>query len=223
MKHISVRTAITATAVLAALTVGTVAIAQTVPDQPAPAITETPAPTPDPTQAGTGEWTTPNDGPQNPLFMGMRQQDFPAGLVATVTSSGVAFTYNGPCLDPSAKITVWSNVPGMWKSQGDACRWAKPGAQTRFGSSLTWGEDTRNSYCYSPGGAQSAYRAEVFGLVTEWVPIPEPYKQCINNQAPEGKIYSSPTPTTPTTAPSPSVTSSPSPTSTASPSPTSTP
>ena len=207
MKHITLRTGLIAAAILATLTVGTVAIAMPGSGQPAP----TPTSTPEPTPTGTGEYTTPNDGSQNPLFYGMKHQDFPAGLVATVTATGVAFTYSGPCLDPGAKITIWSNVPGMWKSRSDACPVAEPGAPTRFGAGLTWSEDTRNSYCYSPGGAQSAYRAEVFGLVTEWIPIPEQYKQCINNQAPEGKIYSSPTPTT---APSPSVTSSPSPTST---------
>lgn len=60
------------------------------------------------------------------------------------------------------------------------------GNPTFAANSFPWDENVRNSYCYSPLGGASAYRAEIFGLVSQWVPIPEEFKVCVNGQAPEG-------------------------------------
>lgn len=199
-------------------TLGTVAVAM--PGfAPAPEVTAMSTPTPSDTATGSGTWTAPIDNTQHEVAPGMRAQDLPVGFHAIPFANGVSFTYSGPCIDPGAQLTVWSNVPGMWKSRGDTCRWKKPGEQAWFTTTITWSEDTRNSYCYSPAGAQSAYRGEVFGLVTEWVSIPESYKVCVSGQKPEGAIPAPvATPTAAPVAPAPSPTSTS--TSSASPSPT---
>jgi hypothetical protein len=122
-------------------------------------------------------------------------QDLPLGLAASVRPSGVTFSYVGTCTGDGpgtgASITVWGNN-GQQKSWGSAgyCN----GGLTFASSSMVWGEDTRNSYCYSPLGGASAYRADVFGQFSEWVSIPAEYMQCVNGQAPEGP--SAPTPVT---------------------------
>ena len=106
----------------------------------------------------------------------------PSTFTATVTDTGVTFSYSGPCLDPQAKLTIWSDLPGVWKSQGSGCLNTAAGQQTNFGVTMTWNEETRNAYCYSPLGPNSAYFAEVFGMTTEWVSIPEQFKTCPQDQ-----------------------------------------
>ena len=212
-------------------TLGTVAVAM--PGgavDPVVAATDVATPSPVDTGTGTGDWVPLVDQSQREVIPGYRLQDLPAGLTTHVTSTGFYVTYSGPCVSSPADMTMWSNVPAVWKSRGGgACGVGKP---TYRMMSITWSEDTRNSYCYSPLGAQSAYRAEIFGLVSEWVPIPESFKNCVNGQAPEGVI---PTPSgvvlapvaapTLTPAPVPSVAPSvaASPSASASPSPTGSP
>lgn len=118
---------------------------------------------------------------------GIMLQDLPLGLAANVRPSGVTFSYVGTCTGDGpgtgASITVLGNN-GQQKSWGSAgyCN----GGITFASMGMVWSEDTRNSYCYSPLGGASAYRAEVFGQFSEWVSIPAEYMQCVNNQAPEG-------------------------------------
>lgn len=207
-------------------TLGTVAVAMPGVVSVEPAVVA--SATPEPVSTGSGDWTTPNDVSQREFITGYRRQDLPTGLHATVNGNRVIFSYVGPCLDPQAKFTVWSDVPGQWQSQGSGCMHQKVGEMTYMATSYTWDEYTRNAYCYSPLGAKSAYRAEIFGMYSEWVPIPDQYKVCINGQKPEGAVpppvvtpapVTSPTTTAPI-APTPSASSSPSVSAPSAPSPT---
>lgn len=148
---------------------------------------------------------------------GIMLQDLPMGLAANVRPSGVTFSYVGTCTGDGpgtgAAITVWGNN-GQQKSLGSAgyCN----GGLTFASMGMVWSEDTRNSYCSSPLGGASAYRAEVFGQFSEWVSIPAEYMQCPNGQAPEGPAtvdaVPSLSPELPGSEPTPPVDDSPSPT-----------
>lgn len=194
-------------------TLGTVAVAM--PGfAPPPEVTATSNPAPSDTGTGSGSWTTPVDNTQHEVAPGMRAQDLPAGFNAIPYAGGVSFTYFGPCVDPSAKITVWTNIPGMWQSQGDTCRWKKAGEHAWFTTTLTWGTNTTNAYCSTK---QSAYRAEVFGQFTGWVEMPDAYKTCptvqpyVPGSAPSPRPVAPASPA-PVTSPSSSTSSSASPT-----------
>lgn len=188
--------------------------------------------TPTPTSTSTSPAVVVGDSPlsswgNHDIGNGVSLHDLSMGFNVIRNSSGVIFSYVGPCQGSAPTITVWGNN-GQVKSSGGA-----PSCQTGIGgitfasSNLTWGDDTRNSYCYAPMGGASAYRAELYGMFTEWVPIPEEYKQCQNGQAPWGPLppgevapvapIEPVAPVEPAPAPSPSDSNSPSPSTSATP------
>lgn len=188
--------------------------------------TASPTPTPTPTKAAVA--TTGGDSPlsawsNHEIGNGVSLHDLTVGFNVIRTGSGVIFSYVGPCQGVAPSITVWGNN-GQVKMSGGGGACPADGGITFSAKGLTWNEDIRNSYCYSPLGGASAYRAEVYGMYTEWVSIPDEYKQCINGQAPEGPlppgevspvtppapVETAPAPSsTESSAPSPSVSSSP--------------
>lgn len=200
-------------------TLGTVAVAM-------PGLAPTPelsaSATPEPTATGSGEWTTPTDPSSREvapnIAPGLTHSNIPLGISVFQNASGVVFTYRGPCLAASGYSRVMSNA-GLQQSSGQAA--CTVGKETMRTMSYPWDEYTRNAYCYSPAGAQSAYRFEIFGSVSAWVSIPDAYKVCVNGQRPEGAIPApvvTPAPVAP--APAPSVTPSVSASTSASPTPT---
>lgn len=149
---------------------------------------------------------------------GVMLHDLAMGLTAHVNSSGVTFSYVGPCQFKGSPFEIYGNNGLQKSSSSDVCGGALQGEMSFNTMSLTWNEDIRNSYCYSPQGGASAYRAEVFGMATEWIPIPAEYMQCVNGQVPEGPAAPAPiVPAEPAPAPSPSDSSSPSPAESAAP------
>lgn len=214
MIQFSIPTALGIFAATSAVAVTSVAVAVPALQAPEPvAATSTPISTPTPTP------TAPvNSGGGSPLSAfgnhdlgnGVMLQDVALGLSANVRPSGVTFSYVGSCTGDGAgsgaAMTIWGNN-GQKKSWGSGgfCN----GGLTFSTTSMMWSEDTRNSYCYSPLGGASAYRAEVFGEYSEWVSIPVEYMKCINGQAPEGPLPPGEgTPTTPPALVEPAPTSS---------------
>lgn len=217
MIQFSIPSALGIFAATSAVAVTSVAVAVPALQAPEPIVaTATPSPTQTPTSSApvASGGTSPLSAFGNhDVGNGIMLQDLPLGLAASVRPSGVTFSYVGTCTGDGpgtgASITVWGNN-GQQKSWGSAgyCN----GGLTFASSSMVWGEDTRNSYCYSPLGGASAYRAEVFGQFSEWVSIPAEYMQCVNGQAPEGPSAPAPVSTEgPIQAPTDTETSSPSP------------
>ena len=217
MIQFSIPTALSIFAATSAVAVTSVAVAVPalqVPETIAATATPSSAPTLTPTAPATSGGSSPLSAFGNhDVGNGIMLQDLPLGLAASVRPSGVTFSYVGTCTGDGpgtgASITVWGNN-GQQKSWGSAgyCN----GGLTFASSGMVWGEDTRNSYCYSPLGGASAYRAEVFGQFSEWVSIPAEYMQCVNGQEPEGPTAPAPVvPVEPAPAPSASDSSSPSP------------
>ena len=222
MIQFSIPTALGIFAASSAVAVTSVAVAvpilQTDPvAQPVATATASPTSTPTTTPvAGTGGDSPLSAWPDHAIGNGVMLHDLPMGMAANVNSTGVTFSYVGPCVNGRASMTVWGNN-GQVKSTGGGSS-CEVGKITFVAGGINWGEDTRNSYCYSPLGAASAYRAEVYGVFTDWVSIPAEYKQCINGQAPEGPLppgeiapVTPPAPVERAPAPSVSDTSSPSP------------
>lgn len=162
--------------------------------QPTPTVTASAmaTPTATPTTATPVPVANGGDSPVSSLGnhevgFGLRVQDLALGISAMSTPSGAIFSYVGSCTGSGpgsgAALTVWGNN-GQRKSWGSAgyCN----GGLTYASATMPWNEDTRNGYCYSPQGGASAYRAEAFGQFSEWVSIPNEYRQCVNNQSPEG-------------------------------------
>lgn len=138
---------------------------------------------------------------------GVMLHDLPQGLTATVNSRGVVFSYIGPCMGGPPTMTIRGDNGQVYSAGGSPeCH----GNPTFAANSLPWDEYTRNAYCYAPLGGASAYRAEMFGLFSQWVPIPEEFKVCINGQAPEGPPAPGIPPVTPE-APAPTSSEPPSP------------
>ena len=201
MIQFSLPTALGIFAATSAVAVTSVAVAVPAIQAPEPVI-ETAAATPTANPTNT---VAPTNGGDSPLSAfgnhdvgnGIMLQDLPLGLAASVRPTGVTFSYVGTCTGSGAgtgaSITVWGNN-GQKKSWGSGgfCN----GGLTFSTTSLVWSEDTRNSYCYSPLGGASAYRAEVFGQFSEWVSIPTEYMQCVNGQTPEGPTPAESAPST---------------------------
>ena len=223
MFQFSIPTALGIFAATSAVAVTSVAVAVPAFQVPEPIVaTATPSSTPTPSSTAP---VTPGVGSplsafgNHDLGNGVMLQDVALGLSANVRPSGVTFSYVGSCTGDGAgagaSMTIWGNN-GQKKSWGSAgyCN----GGLTFASTSLAWNEDTRNSYCYSPLGGSSAYRAEVFGQFSEWVSIPAEYMQCVNGQTPEGPAAPAPlAPAEPAPAPSASDSSSPSPSASATP------
>lgn len=189
MFHISLPASLSIFAATSAVAVSSVAVAvPSLQSQPLPTATPTATSTPTPTatQVVTGDSGSAPFG-NHDLGNGVMLKDVAEGLTANVRPTGVTFSYVGPCTGSGdgagAAMTIWGNN-GQKKSWGSAgyCNNGRTFAST----GMVWSEDTRNSYCYSPLGGASAYRAEVFGQFSEWVSIPAEYMQCVNGQAPEG-------------------------------------
>lgn len=188
MIQFSIPAALSIFAATSAVAVTSVAVA--VPAlQPTESITATSTASLAPTATNNAPAPSGDGSPlsNHDLGNGVLLQDVATGLTANIRPTGVTFVYKGPCTGngagAGASMTIWGNN-GQQKSWGSAgyCN----GGQT-FGSiGMVWGVDTLNSYCSSPLGGASAYRAEVFGQFSEWVSIPAEYMQCVNGQAPEG-------------------------------------
>lgn len=226
MIQFSIPAALSIFAATSAVAVTSVAVAVPALQQPEPvAATASATPTSTPTVAPKNDGPAVNTLSDHDLGNGVLLQDVATGLTANIRPTGVTFVYKGPCTGSGdgagASMTIWGNN-GQKKSWGSAgyCN----NGQTFGSTGMVWSEDTRNSYCYSPLGGASAYRAEVFGQFSEWVSIPAEYMQCVNGQTPEGPTPPvQPAPVTPAEpAPAPSETSDSSNTS-ESPSPSSTP
>lgn len=212
MIHFSIPAALSIFAATSAVAVTSVAVAVPALQQSEPVVAAASA-----TPTSTQTVAPKNDGPavnamsDHDLGNGVLLQDVATGLTANIRPTGVTFVYKGPCTGSGdgagASMTIWGNN-GQKKSWGSAgyCN----NGQTFGSTGMVWSEDTRNSYCYSPLGGASAYRAEVFGQFSEWVPIPAEYMQCVNGQAPEGPTAPSVVPpvTDPAPAPAPSTSSS---------------
>lgn len=223
MIQFSIPTALGIFAATSAVAVTSVAVAVPALQAPEP-VTATSIPSSMPTPTSTAPVNSGGDSPlsafgNHDLGNGVMLQDVALGLSANVRPSGVTFSYVGSCAGDGAgsgaAMTIWGNN-GQQKSWGSGgyCN----GGLTFASISMVWDEDTRNSYCYSPLGGSSAYRAEVFGQFSEWVSIPAEHMQCVNGQAPEGPAVPAPVaPVEPAPVPSASDTNSPSPSASATP------
>ena len=196
MIHFSLPTALSIFAATSAVAVSSVAVAVPALQSDTAPITPTASATPTavPTQTATAVPVISGESPlsawqDHDMGNGVMLHDLQLGLHANVTATGVTFSYVGPCVGTPPRVTVWGNN-GQVKSTGGGSATCDQygGGITFVAGGLMWDEDTRNSYCYSPLGAASAYRAEVYGNYSEWVSIPAEYKQCINGQAPEGPL-----------------------------------
>lgn len=193
MIHLSIPTALGLFAATSAVAVTSVSVAVPYlqPIEPT-AVATSSAPTPTPTPTETSPVVQGGDSPlsafgNHDVGNGVMLSELPLGLSALSRPTGATFSYVGTCTGSGpgsgASMTIWGNN-GQKKSWGSAgyCN----GGMTFATVGLVWSEDTRNSYCYSPLGGASAYRAEVFGQFSEWISIPAEYMQCINGKAPEG-------------------------------------
>lgn len=233
MIQFSIPTVLSVFAASSAVAVTSVAVAvPAITHSEAPKIVATATATPTPTMSSTPVAKVNGDSPlaaypDHVLMGGIHLHDLPMGFTVNVIPGGVFFSYVGECIGDRTIITIWGNN-GLWKSRGGGyCQTIAPGQMTHSGAGLTWNEDIRNAYCNSPQGGATAYRAEIYGMYTEWVPIPEEYKQCPNGRAPQGPPAPTesvtvaptvpPTPVEPAPAPSPSDSSSPSPSASATP------
>lgn len=151
--------------------------------------TSTPTPTPTVTAVPGGGGESPlADYPNHIIMGGIGIHDLQMGFTTTILPTGVLFAYVGECIGERTIITVWGNNGLMKSTGGGYCATIAPGQMTHSSVGMTWNEDIRNAYCNSPQGAATAYRAEIYGMFSEWVPIPEEYKQCVNGRAPEGPL-----------------------------------
>lgn len=224
MIQFSIPTALGIFAASSAVAVTSVAVA--VPAfQPAVEVNTTSTPTATQTATPTAK-AAPGPVGDSPLSAwgnhevgnGVMLHDLAMGLTAHVNSSGVTFSYVGPCQFKGSPFVIYGNNGQQKSSSSDVCGGALQGEMSFNTMSLTWNEDIRNSYCYSPLGGASAYRAEVFGMATEWIPIPAEYMQCVNGQVPEGPAAPAPiVPAEPAPEPSPTDSSSPAPSESATP------
>lgn len=191
---------------------------------PTATATQTPISTPTPGENGDSPLA---EYPEHIVMGGISIHDLPMGFSTHVLSTGVFFSYVGECHGDRPIMKIWGNNGQIKSNGGGYCDSFRPGQIMFAGAGLTWNEDTRNSYCYSPLGGASAYRAEIYGMTSEWIPIPEEFKQCIDGRAPEGPLppgevapiapIEPVAPLEPAPAPSPSDSSSPSPTESATP------
>lgn len=232
MIQFSIPTALSIFAATSAVAVTSVAVSVPAiqPDEvlrptlvPVSTATSTPTPTSVPvTEVNSGSPLA--EYPDHIVMGGISIHDLPMGFSTHVLPTGVFFSYVGECHGDRPIMKIWGNNGQIKSNGGGYCDSFRPGQIMFAGAGLTWNEDTRNSYCYSPLGGASAYRAEIYGMTSEWIPIPEEFKQCIDGRAPEGPLppgevapVAPPAPVEPAPAPSPSDNSSPSPTESATP------
>ena len=224
MIQFSIPTALSIFAASGAVAVTTVAVAvpalQPVVDTNSistPTETQTATPTPTAAPAPVGDSPLSAWG-NHEVGNGIMLHDLAMGLTAHVNSSGVTFSYVGPCQFKGSPFVIYGNNGLQKSSSSDVCGGALQGEMSFNTISMAWNEDIRNSYCYSPQGGATAYRAEVFGMATEWIPIPAELMQCINGQTPEGPAAPAPVvPVEPAPTPSPSDSSTHAPTESATP------
>lgn len=126
--------------------------------------------------------------PDHIVMGGISIHDLPMGFSTHVLPTGVYFSYVGECHGDRPIMKIWGNNGQIKSNGGGYCDSFRPGQIMFAGAGLTWNEDTRNSYCYSPIGAASAYRAEIYGMTSEWIPIPDEFKQCVDGQEPWGPL-----------------------------------
>ena len=200
MIYSSIPTIITSLFVVGGITAGTATVAlpalNSPPSEPMgiSSPVATPSTTSTPTAPNSPGNTSQLPWENNEVGNGVMLHDLPQGLTATVNSRGVVFSYIGPCMGGPPTMTIRGDNGQVYSTGGSPeCH----GNPTFAANSLPWDEYTRNAYCYSPLGGASAYRAEMFGLFSQWVPIPEEFKVCINGQAPEGPPAPEVTPVTP--------------------------
>lgn len=224
MIQFSIPTALSIFAATSAVAVTSVAVAvpalqstEVITVVPSPTATATPTPSATPIPGGNSD-SPLAEYPDHIVMGGISIHDLPMGFSTHVLPTGVFFSYVGECHGDRPIMKIWGNNGQIKSNGGGYCDSFRPGQIMFAGAGLTWNEDTRNSYCYSPLGGASAYRAEIYGMTSEWIPIPEEFKQCIDGRAPEGPLppgevapVAPPAPVEPATAPSASESSSPSP------------
>lgn len=224
MIQFSITSALSVLAVTSAVAVTSVAVAvpalqptEAINAVSSPTATTTPSPTVTPTPGGNND-SPLAEYPDHTVMGGMSIHDLPMGFTTHILSTGVFFSYVGECIGDRPIMTIWGNNGQIKSSGGGYCDSFRPGQIMFAGAGLTWNEETRNSYCYSPLGGASAYRAEIYGMSSEWIPIPEEFKQCVDGRAPEGPPppgevapVAPSFPTEPAPSPSSSDSSSPSP------------
>jgi hypothetical protein len=141
--------------------------------------------------------------PNHEIAPGLNAQQLQPGITANITTNGITFAYVGKCVNNNITVNVWGNN-GLQSSNTSHCTQRKP-SDTFFNSTgWTWNENTRHTFCTL---GVYAYRGEAYGNYTQWIEIPNEYKQCETpQQQPTPDTTTPPTttphiPTEPTTEP----------------------
>lgn len=139
---------------------------------------------------------------------GYNPRNMPIGLSAKTFSGGWTWSYVGPCSGSNLETIMRGNNGQIYGRSASPCQsQANP---TFVGGSVPWDVYTKNAYCgYGAGGPATAYRAEVMGMVTPWIPTPS--YQCEGSSTPAPQPAAAPT-QTPTPEPSPEPSQEPTPT-----------
>lgn len=192
MIQFSIPTALSIFAATSAVAVTSVAVAvpalqstEVISVVASPTATATPTPSATPISGGNSD-SPLAEYPEHIVMGGISIHDLPMGFSTHVLPTGVFFSYVGECHGDRPIMKIWGNNGQIKSNGGGYCDSFRPGQIMFAGAGLTWNEETRNSYCYSPLGGASAYRAEIYGMSSEWIPIPEEFKQCVDGRAPEG-------------------------------------
>jgi hypothetical protein len=210
--HFSVPTTIVAGAIGLALTAGTVSIAAPLLGQiSAPAVTESPTPTPTAYATGLpGEGDTSGDvwrkvAPD--IAPGLEMRNLPLGFFVTQNAVGFVMSYQAICTDGTSVAFVLENNLGQQMGSGNGS-YCTPGGRTGGSVAYHWSDNERNAYC-GTGGRVNAYRGSAAGQFSEWIAFPEQYRSCAVPQAPAPPPVAPVTPSAPAVTPSaPAVSSS---------------
>jgi hypothetical protein len=193
------RNLLTVLAVVTALLFSTNALAQ-----PQAEVTPEPAHTVTQTIQQAEPTVTPEPEPEEPstqlpnheITPGLNAQQLQPGITANITTNGITFAYVGKCVNNNTKVNVWGNNGSIQTSNTSYCTQQNP-SNTFFNSiGWTWSENTRHTFCTL---GVSAYRGEAYGNYTQWIEIPNEYKQCETPQQTEQQpTIDTTTPPTPT-------------------------
>lgn len=215
----------TATAGALVATTSTAALPLLAPTEPTDAPVATTEPRSNDSLEPSPSAETRSDSSVDPMLRDMQNSDIGGGnklhdvkrgLHASGQAGGVLFSYVGPCQGSGVTFRVRGNNNQLLSNSHTPCT-----SNEIFTSNwVPWDTNTKNWFCNSPAPA-TAYRAEVYGLVTEWVPTP--VFDCggsATTPAPPAPTASPtpPAPTAPAPAPAPTPTPTPSPTTSTQPS-----
>lgn len=176
---------------------------------PAPVTTSAPVATAPSTPSPSAEDSTSSSG--DALVRGMRNTDIGGGnmlhdvkpgLTASGQAGGALFTYVGPCNGSTLSLRIRGNNNQFISASSTPCSPGSGSSNMFVSNWLPWDANTKNSYCYAPVPA-TAYRAEVNGMVTQWIAAPA--FDCGGEATPQPPTPTPSYPITPTPEPAPAL------------------